>query len=116
MISSMTFFSLVGGEIIGSQYHQPHASNRSGGYILVGSIQSTSPNWWGFQYLQHSPVIWLCVSLVSFDCSSLVSVSPPFCDCTVCAHLLSHPTLCDPMDYIPPGSSVHEIPQARILE
>ena len=26
------------------------------------------------------------------------------------------PTLCDPMDYSPPGSSVHGIPQARILE
>ena len=24
-------------------------------------------------------------------------------------------TLCDPMDYSPPGSSVHGIPQARIL-
>ena len=28
----------------------------------------------------------------------------------------SCPTLCDPMDYNPPGSSVHEILQARILE
>ena len=25
-------------------------------------------------------------------------------------------TLCDPIDYSPPGSSVHWIPQARILE
>ena len=28
----------------------------------------------------------------------------------------SHLTLCDPMDYSPPGSSVHGILQARILE
>ena len=28
----------------------------------------------------------------------------------------SCPTLCDPMDYSPPGSSVHGISQARILE
>ena len=28
----------------------------------------------------------------------------------------SCPTLCDPMDYILPASSVHEILQARILE
>ena len=28
----------------------------------------------------------------------------------------SCPTLCDPMDYIPPGSSVHIILQTRILE
>ena len=30
--------------------------------------------------------------------------------------LPSCPTLCDPVDYSPPGSSVHEILQARILE
>ena len=28
----------------------------------------------------------------------------------------SYPSLCEPMDYSPPGSSVHEILQARILE
>ena len=28
----------------------------------------------------------------------------------------SCPTLCDPMDYSPPGSSVHGILQARVLE
>ena len=28
----------------------------------------------------------------------------------------SHPTLCNPMNYSPPGSSVHEIFSARILE
>ena len=39
------------------------------------------------------------------------------CVC-VCARPVaqSSPTLCDPMDCRPPGSSVHEIPQARILE
>ena len=30
--------------------------------------------------------------------------------------LQSCPTLCNPMDYSPPGSSVHRILQARILE
>ena len=30
--------------------------------------------------------------------------------------LQSCPTLCDPMDHGPPGSSVHGILQARILE
>ena len=34
----------------------------------------------------------------------------------VCSKLLQLcPTLCDPMDHIPPGSSVYGIPQARIL-
>ena len=27
-----------------------------------------------------------------------------------------YPTLCDPMDYSPPGSSVHGVLQAKILE
>ena len=42
------------------------------------------------------------------------------CVCvSVCVHaksLQSCPILCDPMDYSPPGYSVHEILQARILE
>ena len=35
-------------------------------------------------------------------------------DGAVCAH--SCPTLCDPKDHMPPGSSVHGISKARILE
>ena len=39
------------------------------------------------------------------------------CVCYVCAKSLQlYPTLCDPMDCSPPGSSVHGILQARILE
>ena len=34
----------------------------------------------------------------------------------VCSVTRSCPTLCDPMDCSPPGSSVHEIFQGRILE
>ena len=34
----------------------------------------------------------------------------------VCAQLLSHVRLCDSMDNSPPGSSVHGILQARILQ
>ena len=33
--------------------------------------------------------------------------------CVLVAQL--HPTLCDPMEYNPPGSSVHGILQARVL-
>ena len=33
-----------------------------------------------------------------------------------CLVTQSYPTLCDPMDRIPPGSSIHGILQARILE
>ena len=39
----------------------------------------------------------------------------PVCVC-VCACTQSCLTLCDPMDWSPPGSSVHEIFQARTLE
>ena len=37
------------------------------------------------------------------------------CVC-VCVHAQLCPTLCNPMDYSPPDSSVHGISQARILE
>ena len=36
--------------------------------------------------------------------------------CVSAKSLQSCPTLCDPVDYSLPGSSVHEILQARILE
>ena len=35
---------------------------------------------------------------------------------SVCAHAQSCPTLCDPVDYSPPASSVHGVFQVRILE
>ena len=38
------------------------------------------------------------------------------CVCMPAESLQSCPTPCDPMDYSPPGSSVHRILQARILE
>ena len=54
MISSWTFFWLIGGKVIGSQHHQLSGSNWSGVYVVVGNIQLTSSIWQGFQYLQHS--------------------------------------------------------------
>ena len=44
----------------------------------------------------------VCVCLCVYSCMCLVA--------QLC------PTLCDPMDWNPPGSSVHGILQARILE
>ena len=34
----------------------------------------------------------------------------------MCVHAQLCPILCDPMDCSPPGSSVHKILQARVLE
>ena len=59
MVSSWTFFWLVGGEVIGCQHHQPSGSTPSGVSMFVGSIQLTSPTWWGLQYLQNSSKILL---------------------------------------------------------
>ena len=44
--------------------------------------------------------------------SRLLSV----CSCVHAKSFQSYLTLCNPMDCSPPGSSVHEILQARILE
>ena len=56
----------------------------------------------------------LCLQFFSRMCLNLCSagVLPlPFFVCQ-----LLHPTLCDTVDCCPPGSSVHGILQARILE
>ena len=60
-----------------------------------------------------------------YGCSLLFISSSAFCLWVVfipvnhlcaCVCAQSCLTLCNPMDCSPPGSSVHEIPQARILE
>ena len=48
VISSWTFFWLVGGEVTGSRHHQPSNCNWPGVSVLVGSIQLPFPTWWGF--------------------------------------------------------------------
>ena len=51
--------------------------------------------------------------------SALAPLRVCVCVC-VCVHMRTHAqscqTLCDPMDYSPPGSSVRKIFQARIME
>ena len=56
---------------------------------------------------------WLVKSLKTFY---MYSLNPNGSVGFICAKLLSHVRLCDPMDCSPPGSSVHGILQARILE
>ena len=68
--------------------------------------------------------------LLTFYCVTIVSVNATYtspgvkfyirmcvCVCVcVCSFTQSCLTLCDPMGYSPPGSSVHGILQARVLE
>ena len=49
-------------------------------------------------------------------CVVMASCSHNFITCVCTQSLQSCPTLCDPVDHSPPGSSVHEILQARIME
>ena len=42
--------------------------------------------------------------------------SPLFLGCSAFIHAKSHPALSDPMDYNPPGSSVHGLYWTRIME
>ena len=56
---------------------------------------------------------WLVKSLKMFY---MYSLNPNDSVGFICAKLPSHVRLCDPMDCSPPGSSVHGILQARILE
>ena len=53
---------------------------------------------------------WACVNIY-YILKSIQSLSLP-----MCAQLLSHVWLCNPIEYSLPGSSVHGILQARILE
>ena len=54
-------------------------------------------------------------SLVFFSAPFWRSISVGMCQ-SACVHAQLCPTLCDPMDCSPPGSSVHGILQTRILE
>ena len=51
---------------------------------------------------------------LNFDKRAEESIYPQFNFCAKSLHLC--PTLCDPVNSSPPGSSVHEILQASILE
>ena len=58
---------------------------------------------------------WRCVEQFLVPPSTLEACTQSAV-CVCGQRLQLHPTLCDPMDCSPPGSSVHGILQARILE
>ena len=54
VISSWTFFWLVGGEVTGIQHHWPSGFIWSGSMCLWAAYTFASSTWWKFQYLQNS--------------------------------------------------------------
>ena len=72
--------------------------------------------WWAFVYGVAQS--WSQLKQLSSSSSKLIhSLPSQNAHIHVCAQQLqSCPTLCDPMDCSPPGSSAHGILQARILE
>ena len=61
--------------------------------------------------------LWLlCCNSYNWEGISHVTASMPHYKHPWCLVAQLFLTLCDPMNYSPPGSSVHEILQARILE
>ena len=70
-----------------------------------GSSETTYPNYQLKDWFLSSPKIQILVSGKRKGGDALCAFVAQSC-----------PTLCDPRDYSPPGSSVHGLLQARILE
>ena len=71
-------------------------------------------NCWISSYLVRRLVWHLIITIYSFLCLPFAFVASLCVLCVLVAQ--SYPTLCDPIDCSPPGSLVHGILQARILE
>ena len=71
------------------------------------------PLWWRIlsSSIPHSYLAWVAGRIVP-GCHPTTHL--PSSPCCLVSKLC--PTLCNPMDHSPPGSSVHRISQARILE
>ena len=79
-------------------------------HLLLGKIMYKGHTY--IMYKGHK----ICIKIIP-ECSSVFLFRVfviAFCCC--CMHAQSYPTVCDPMDCSPPGSSVHGILQAGILE
>ena len=78
----------------------------------VGHDWATELNWWKLGLNSH---IWILQESPSAEVCCIEDESG-LCTCVHAKSLQSCPTLCDPMDCSPPGSSVHGILQTKILE
>ena len=99
-----------------------------------GILQARILEWLAIPRSQHSfpclqsfdhalPSAWAILSSgseihlkISFSYANLIIIAVCVCVCVCLSVTQSCPTLWDPMDCSLPGSSVHGIPQARILE
>ena len=76
---------------------------------------------WDMSTVQMALTLWRtdfkCIcSVMTYSKKYLFGLCPPFWQLCACKSLQSCLTLCNPMAYSPPGSSVHGILQTRILE
>ena len=88
-------------------------------FFQNGYIKGLSPCFENRTYYFESVILlFVCIHIfLAVPSMYPCRVSTAVREVPVCAKLLqSCPTLCEPMDYSPPGSSVHGILQARILE
>ena len=86
--------------------------------MSVPCLPLVVPHFWWFSGNQHVP--WLTNpsprSAFLTWCSPCVYSSGSSCLLVMYVHTQDQPTLCDPMDCSPPGSSLHGTFQARVLE
>ena len=74
---------------------------------LLQFLHLMFPNLWQPFSLVNTFLFWCLLLLQSYNWKQRLCCAKSFQSC---------PTLCNPLDSSPPGSSVHEILQARILE
>ena len=99
--------------------HGRHSRHGSGGQRPRPGVGRAVPPQGRARGLPQAPVLepggWRCPCFAERSPQSLSSSSHGFCP-GLCLAIQSHLTLCDPMDCFLPGSSLHGILQAGILE
>ena len=96
---------------------QHHCRNHRGSVAWPSATFLLGLSWWGERGLQDNPVSWSPLSFKKLSPVLSLLRWPSHSEDACVLSCFSHvPTLCDPMDCSLPGSSVHGISQARILE
>ena len=86
-------------------------------WIFVGKVMSLFCNMLSRFFIAFLPRSKsLLISLLQSPLEEILEHKDHIAAAAAAKSLQSCPTLCDPMDFGPPGSSVHGIFQARVLE